>query len=177
MRIINGKYGGRIFNLNISSKTRPTSNFAKEALFNILNNDINFCDIYALDLFAGIGSIGFEFSSLGVLEVKMIDESRSSIEILRKISQILKTQNVKIEKSEVFKFLEKNTIKYNIIFADPPYNFKHNHLLINTILKKEVLSYQGVFVLEHYKKYSFQNISGFVEVRNYGDSSFSFFKK
>lgn len=177
MRIINGKYGGRNFNVNISSQTRPTSNFAKEALFNILKNEVDFSELYVLDLFAGIGSIGFEFSSLDVLEIKMVDENSSIVATLKKIDNTLQTKNVKIEKSEVFKFLEKNTNQYDIIFADPPYDFKHYEQLINSILDKKILFENGYFILEHYKKNSFSNMPFFVEVRNYGDASFSFFKK
>ena len=177
MRIISGDYKGQkiIFPKNLP--VRPTTDIAKESIFNILNNKYSFNEISILDLFAGSGNISYEFYSRGVKDVLAVDSNLKCINFIKKESSRLR-MNISIIKADVFKFF-KTKLKVDVIFADPPYSMdtKKLHLIIELIHKNHFLKENGTFILEHYKKIDFSEHKNLIESRTYGDSSFSFFGK
>ena len=175
MRIIRGKYKGRKINAPKSVKARPTTDFAKESLFNILNNQIDFEDIEVLDLFAGTGNISFEFASRGAASVLSVDHSFTSVKFIQHVSEELELP-VRAIKAKVFGFLENHPGQYDIIFADPPYQLKNLDMLPDAVLSKKLLKPDGVFILEHGKENDFSNNEYLVDHRIYSRVNFSFFK-
>ena len=177
MRIISGDYKGQkiIFPKNLP--VRPTTDMAKESIFNILNNKYTFNKISILDLFTGSGNISYEFYSRGVKDILAVDNSLKCINFIKKESSRL-GMNISVIKADVFKFF-KTKVKVDVIFADPPYSMdvKKLHLIIELILKNQFLNENGTFILEHYKKIDFSEHKNLIETRTYGDSSFSFFGK
>ena len=176
MRIIGGKFKGIRFEPPKEITARPTTDFAKEGLFNVLNNHIDFENIDVLDLFAGTGSIGYEFVSRGAKHVTAIEMSITQIEFIKNTCNNLKMNNLHIYRSEVFKFLEKCNEKYDVIFADPPYQMANIEQLPNIIYKKNLLSENGILIIEHGKSHSFKEHKNFFDERKYGNVHFSFFK-
>jgi len=177
MRIISGDYKGQkiIFPKNLP--VRPTTDMAKESIFNILNNRYSFNEISILDLFSGSGNISYEFYSRGVKDVIAVDNNLKCINFIIKESRRLK-MDISIIKADVFKFF-KNKVKVDIIFADPPYSMDIEKMeqIIELTLKNNFLNENGTLILEHYKKTNFLEHKNLVETRTYGDSSFSFFRK
>ena len=177
MRIVGGTYKGRIFNPGKNFKSRPTTDIAKEGLFNILENRYYFSDKNVLDLFAGTGSIGYEFISRGCLEATMIENDFVHYRFILSVLNTLKIDNAYVYKADVFKFLKKHTgIKYNFVFADPPYNLTRLNEIPNAVFEADLLKNDGVFILEHPKEYDFSKHENFVEIRMYGKVNFSFFE-
>ena len=177
MRIISGDYKGQkiIFPKNLP--VRPTTDMAKESIFNILNNRYSFNEISILDLFSGSGNISYEFYSRGVKDVLAVDNNLKCINFIIKESRRLK-MDISIIKADVFKFF-KNKVKVDIIFADPPYSMDIEKMeqIIELTLKNNFLNENGALILEHYKKTNFLEHKNLIETRTYGDSSFSFFRK
>lgn len=176
MRIISGKYKGRHFKPSKSFKARPTTDFAKENLFNILANYIDFENLNVLDLFAGTGSIGFEFLSRGVSKVTSVERNIKHLQFLKKISKELEVNNIKIVKADVFRFLEKTQEKYDIIFADPPYQLDGIEKLPGLIQQNNLLEQDGILIIEHSRQTQFNNLPSFSELRTYGNVNFSIFR-
>lgn len=175
MRIISGKFKGRRFNPPVDrSFTRPTMDVAKEGIFNILANMYDFEDVTVLDLFGGTGSISFEFLSRGSEDVTMVELNRNMVEYCTKIAELLKV-NLNIVKSDVIKFLNKTDKKFDIIFADPPYDYKMYYELINNILDLKLLKENGIFILEHDQRNDFSKDYQTNETRIYGTNRFTFF--
>tara|TARA_B100000900_G_C20431141_1_gene655038 strand:+ start:112 stop:651 length:540 start_codon:yes stop_codon:yes gene_type:complete len=176
MRIIGGKYKSRIIPFNKKIKARPTTDNAKEALFNILINKTSLEQIKVLDLFSGTGNIAYEFISRGAYSVKCIDQQLSSIKFINQQAKIWE-MNIKPYKANVYSFLEKNLTPFDIIFADPPYSDKNLSKIPEIIFKKDILNPEGWLILEHGKEINFHNSINFVEKRTYSSVNFSFFKK
>lgn len=177
MRIISGKYGGR--KISPPSKmpyTRPTTDIAKEGLFNILGNNLNFEGIKTLDIFGGTGSISYELASRGASDLTVVEKDPKMYEFIKSTSAALQIENFHVVKSEVFKFLENCTDKYDFIFAGPPYALKTIDDLPLTIFEKELLLENGWFVLEHTPANNYEELPHFKTVRNYGTTLFSIFK-
>lgn len=176
MRIISGQHKGRKITAPQKLPIRPTTDFAKEALFNILNNRFNFKDLQVLDLFSGSGNISYEFGSRGAGPITAVDENFECIKFIKKISEELEL-NILPVKSDVFKYIEKAPVKCDIIFADPPYNFDADQLLkLATItFERELLKEDGALIIEHSKRIDLSSSERFTEVRKYGNSVFSFF--
>lgn len=177
MRIINGKFKGRRFSPPTNITARPTTDFAKESLFNIITN--NYFDLEntsALDLFSGTGSISFEFISRGCLNVTAIEMSEKHLAFIKKTSAELKINNLKTSRIDVFRFLKSCNQKYDIIFADPPYQLESLKTLPDLIFEYLLLTEEGLFVLEHGNSNSFSTHPHFIEHRSYGNVHFSFFK-
>ncbi|MBT8321321.1 MAG: 16S rRNA (guanine(966)-N(2))-methyltransferase RsmD [Eudoraea sp.] len=177
MRIISGKYKGKRLQAPKKLPVRPTTDMAKEALFNILNNYYEFDELAVLDLFAGTGNISFEFASRGTENIVSVDKDYGCIKFIASVSRELDL-NIKTFKDDVFKFLERNKMQFDLIFADPPYDMAQVDFqkLVNLVFENELLSEEGILVVEH-SKYS--DLSGFpyyTEQRRYGGSVFSFFK-
>ncbi|MFW9598453.1 MAG: 16S rRNA (guanine(966)-N(2))-methyltransferase RsmD [Paludibacter sp.] len=175
MRIISGTFKGRRLQVPTNIKARPTTDFAKEGLFNLLNNRIDFEGIDMLDLFAGTGGIGLEFISRGSASVLSIDLESLQCNYIRKNCAELKVSNLHILKSDVFRYLQNSNQKFDFIFADPPYDLKELALLPDIIFSKKLLTENGLFVLEHSSKNSFREHPNFDDHRNYGNVNFSFF--
>lgn len=176
MRIIGGKYSGRRIDPPHGFKARPTTDFARESLFNILNNRIDFEDIRVLDLFAGTGSISFEFSSRGAKEVHLVEQDIRHIAGIKSIIREMGFERIKTIHIDVRTYLKICTVKYNIVFADPPYDLPWIEKIPDLISSSGVLDQDGFLVLEHPKKMYFGEHRLFCEHRNYGGVNFSFFR-
>jgi len=176
LRIISGKYKGRKIVPPASLKARPTTDFARESLFNILNNRIDFEDITVLDLFSGTGSISYEFASRGALEVHLIEKDVKHIAGIRRIIKELEISNIKPVHIDVRAFLRTCKFKYDIVFADPTYDLTWLEELPGMISEAHIIKEDGFFILEHPKSLSFDSHKLFFEHRNYGGVNFSFFK-
>jgi 16S rRNA (guanine966-N2)-methyltransferase len=177
MRIISGTHKGRQIRPPGNLPVRPTTDFAKESLFNVLNNKIDFEDLTVLDLFAGTGSISYEFASRGAKEITAIDINNRCLEFIRKATCDYGFPNIRAVKSNVFTFLGFCKVKYDLIFADPPYEMKNISLIPDLIFDKELLNEDGIFILEHTGELSFAKHIAFIENRKYGKVNFSFFQK
>ena len=177
MRIISGKHKGRRITAPKNLPARPTTDFAKEALFNIINNNYYFEDLSVLDLFAGIGSISLEFASRGVQDVVSIDNHYNSVQFIQKTSDELQL-GIKAQKSDVFKFLVQNKMTFDVIFADPPYDFTTDQLekIIILVDKNKLLHENGLLIIEHSKHTSSEALPHFGYSKRYGGSTFSFFE-
>ena len=177
MRIINGKYRGRQIHTPNNLPVRPTTDFAKESLFNILNNLVDFEDIGVLDLFAGTGNISYEFFSRGALQVTSVEIDSKCAAFIEKTSETMKADCITVFKSSVFTFLKHPYGNYDIIFADPPYDLENIESLPDLIFKSSFLKDDGWFILEHSKRHSFSKHPFFNQHRKYGNVNFSFFQK
>lgn len=177
MRIISGKHKGRQLLAPKNLPVRPTKDMAKEGLFNILHNHYYFPDLKILDLFAGTGNISFEFASRGVEQLFAVDIHMGCINYISKVSNELDL-NIRTLKSDVFSFLNRNTEKFNIIFADPFYDmeFKDFEKIASLVFENEMLLKDGVLIIEHSKQNSLESIPFFDNSRKYGNSVFSFFR-
>ena len=176
MRIISGSHKGKRIQAPKKISARPTTDMAKEALFNILNNMIYFEDLEVLDLFAGTGNISYEFASRGAGTITSVDRDPKCTSFIAKTSQSLEFP-IKAVKSDVFSFLNKIKAKYNIIFADPPYQMSAEEFekIIKLVFERELLLEEGILILEHSKHTDLSNTAHFKESRKYGGSMFSFF--
>ncbi len=184
MRIIRGKYKGRHFPAPKNFKARPTTDFAKEGLFNILEN--NYVDFEgdaptALDLFAGTGSIGLELASRGCSRVISVEKDFKHWQFLQQVAHELNDGIWKPLHADVFRFCKQCREQYDIVLADPPYSLPNLKEIPDVVLGKEgqdsLLADGGLFVMEHGKDYDFSSHPCFVEHRNYGSVNFTFFKK
>ncbi len=178
MRIIGGKFSGRRFSPPADNwPTRPTTDFAKEGLFNILNNRLDFEDLKVLDLFGGTGSHGYEFISRGCSDVTYVDKFPAAVKFVRQTIESLKiTEEMKVYQMDVFKYMEACKEKYTYIFAGPPYPLPTLDTIPDCIFKHDLLDEDGLFVLEHNPNHDFKKHARYVESRNYGTTIFSFFK-
>lgn len=176
MRIISGLHKGRILHPPKGLPIRPTTDLAKESLFNILNNYIDFEEISVLDLFAGTGNISLEFASRGAKSVLSVDINTHCLDFIKKMISDLKFINMRVVKSNVITFLSKSAGKYDVIFADPPYDMKDRQVIPELIFSHNLLDEDGWLVLEHDVFISFKEHPRFVEERKYGKVHFSFFR-
>jgi 16S rRNA (guanine(966)-N(2))-methyltransferase RsmD len=176
MRIISGKYKGRRIQPPTNITARPTTDFAKEALFNVLQNRLDFEELLVLDLFSGTGSIGLEFASRGSVGVTCVEMSRVQSQFIRKVSADLKMDNMHLIQGDVFKFIKACSSKFDLIFADPPYQLPTLPTLPDLIFEAGLLKEDGLFILEHSEKNNFESHPHFVDHRNYGSVNFSFFE-
>jgi 16S rRNA (guanine966-N2)-methyltransferase len=177
MRIISGTFKGRRIQANNKISARPTTDFAKEGLFNLLNNHIDFEGIRMLDLFAGTGSIGIEFISRGCDEVVAVELNEKNGQFIRKVCQELKITNHTLHKADVFRFVTGCHLKFDLIFADPPYDLERLAEMPDLIFHHDLLVKDGLFVLEHSAKQQFENHPCFLFHRKYGNVNFSFFTR
>lgn len=184
MRIISGIYGGRRFEAPKNLQARPTTDIAKESLFNILQNRIELEGIKALDLFGGTGSISFELLSRGAAQVSCVEMGHQQQQFIRKVAETLKIgKELTLVRGDVFKFLKSQIAilpqegLYDLIFADPPYALPELNTLPDIILSSTMLKNDGIFILEHGKDQDFSNVAGFQELRVYGAVHFSFFTR
>lgn len=180
MRIITGKYKGRRFDVPRTFKARPTTDFAKENLFNVLLSYIDFEGADALDLFSGTGSITLELLSRGCRHIVGVEADRDHhafiCDCLRRLNDAETTAACIPLRGDVFRFLKSCREQYDFIFADPPYALRQLSSLPAQVLERNLLKEGGIFVLEHGKDYSFESHPRFVEHRSYGSVNFSIFR-
>ncbi len=177
MRIISGSLKGRRFSPPKNFKARPTTDFAKENLFNILNNTIDYTELEVLDLFGGTGSISYEFASRGVQKITCIELNFNHFKFIKKtIEELDLGKQIKVIKGDVFKYIEKTSEKFNLIFADPPYDLEKSETIPDLILKNELLKPEGILIFEHSGRVEFNDHPNFIENRANGKVIFTFFK-
>lgn len=177
MRIISGKYKGRRINAPKNLPVRPTTDLSKEALFNILNHHFSFSGLKVLDLFAGTGNISYEFASRSAEPVVSVDTDYGCVNFIKKTAQQF-DMDITAIKSDVYKFLERNKSEYDLIFADPPYNFSQEQFekIITLIFENELISEDGMVIIEHSPHTKMEHLEHFSNNRKYGSSIFSFFE-
>jgi 16S rRNA (guanine(966)-N(2))-methyltransferase RsmD len=176
LRIIGGKYRGRRIDPPQGFKARPTTDFARESLFNILGNRIDFEEARVLDLFAGTGSISYEFSSRGAKEVHLVEQNLKHISGIKRIIRDFGFENIRAIHIDVRTYLKICKAKYDIVFADPPYNLSWLEEIPDLVTGSGILEKDGFLVLEHPRKMNFSGHRLFFEHRNYGGVNFSFFR-
>ncbi len=176
MRIISGSHKGRILRPE-GLPVRPTTDMAKESLFNILNNYIDFEEVKVLDLFAGTGNISMEFASRKASSVLSVDVNGRCIDYISKMINELKFNNLSTIRANVFAFLARPYGSYDVIFADPPYDLKEREKIPALIFENNWLADDGWFIMEHDKYISFKDHPFFSEERQYGKIHFTFFRK
>ena len=176
MRIITGRYKGRHFDIPRTFKARPTTDFAKENIFNVLQGYTDFDGKTALDLFAGTGSISLELASRGCQQVVSVEADRDHAAFIRQCFTKLGADNQLLIRGDVFKFLKTCRQSFDFIFADPPYALRELPQIPNLILESTLLRPDGLLVFEHGKDHDFSQHPRFVEHRQYGSVNFSIFR-
>ena len=175
MRIISGYYKGRKIQPT-GLPVRPTTDMAKEALFNILNNLVDYEDSMVLDLFAGTGNISFEFLSRGSKSVISVEHDLNCVRFIKNTAEKLEIDNISVLKMDVFKFISNGLGKYDIIFADPPYDEPRIAEIPTLVFDNGILADNGILILEHPDTYHFESNIHFFDHRRYSRVNFSFFK-
>lgn len=177
MRIISGKHKGRRLSAPKNLPVRPTTDMAKEALFNIINNNFYFDSISVIDLFSGTGNISYEFASRGTKNIYAIDANFGCIKYIYNTAKELDLA-INTYKSDVYKFLEKTSLQADIIFADPPYNFEKEQFakIADLVFEKQLLTEEGVLIIEHSKHTDISDHEKFSYSKRYGGNVFSFFE-
>jgi 16S rRNA (guanine(966)-N(2))-methyltransferase RsmD len=176
MRVISGKFKGRRFQAPSSIKARPTTDMAREGLFNVLNQKIDLHGIKVLDLFTGTGAVSLEFLSRGAAEITAIDIDITSKKHLEKIKKDWDLKNFKVVKADVLSLAKKANQQFDLVFADPPYGHKRFSEIPNIILNSGWLEKSGLFILEHSSDFDFSSNPRFVEHRIFGNVNFTFFQ-
>ncbi|MGB0879399.1 MAG: RsmD family RNA methyltransferase [Polaribacter sp.] len=178
MRIISGKHKGRKLFAPKKLPVRPTTDMAKESLFNIINNHYYFDAIAVVDLFAGTGNISYEFASRGTKEIYAIDADFGCTNYISTISKELNL-NINTYRSDVYKFLKKTRLKADIIFGDPPYNFDVQQFLkiVDLVFERNLLNDEGILIIEHSKHTDISDHKKYSYSKRYGGNVFSFFEK
>lgn len=177
MRIISGKWGGRRINPPAKMPyTRPTTDIAKEGLFNILQNRMNFENIKTLDLFGGTGCISYELASRGANDLTIIEKDRVMNDFIKRNIEIIGIENCKVLNMDVFGYLNVCQEAFDFIFAGPPYALGTINELPKIIVNKKLIAPAGFFVLEHTPANNYEKYEGFKFMRNYGTTQFSFFQ-
>lgn len=175
MRIIRGRYKGKQIVTPKNLKVRPTTDFAKEAIFNIIENYFNLEECDVLDLYSGTGNISFEFASRGVKSVRAVEQNTSCYKFLSKMQNSMGLENLSTVRADVSAFLSNIKEKYDIIFADPFYDMKGVENFPDKIFSKEIMKEEAWLILEHSKKHDFSQHPHFDSVRTYGNVNFTIF--
>jgi 16S rRNA (guanine(966)-N(2))-methyltransferase RsmD len=175
LRIISGRYRGKKIIPPAGFKARPTTDYARESLFNILANRVDFETLEVLDLFSGTGSISYEFASRGALNVHLVEKDYNTISFIRKMVSEMKLENIRALHVDVKAYLKACNYRYDVVFADPPYDLRWLQEIPALVMEAGILKEEGFFILEHPKSYSFSNYRYFFEHRDYGSVNFSFF--
>lgn len=179
MRIIKGKYGRRRFNVPTNITARPTTDFARENIFNVLENMVDFEGDAptALDLFAGTGAVSFELLSRGCSHVTSVEKAAVQANFIRKVAKELGAENEHtLVRGDVFRFIENSRAPYDIVFADPPYDLPDFAAIPGKILNSHLLHTGSLFIIEHSKKHDFSSLPHFTGHRAYGSVNFSIFE-
>lgn len=177
MRIISGKYGKRRFDVPSNIKARPTTDFARENIFNVLSNIIDFEELKALDLFAGTGAVSLEFASRGCSRVVSVENYPVQFKFIKRCAETLGADEIDVVRGDVFRYLASCSEKFDIIFADPPYDMKNFESVPSLVLESDILNEGGIFIMEHPRNFNFSTLPHFFEHRVYGSVNFSLFLK
>lgn len=177
MRIITGILKGRRLNPTDNLPVRPTTDMAREGLFNILNNILEYEEVRVLDLFSGTGAVSFEFISRGAKEVTSIEINSKCTDFIKRSTQQFGVNNLRVVRADVFDLLKRAYQKFDVIFADPPYQLDELPSLPDLVFEKQILADNGIFILEHSKEHMFEEHPYFWQHRKYGKVNFTFFKK
>lgn len=176
MRIIGGEWGGRRISPPAKMPhTRPTTDVAKEGLFNVIENNLDLEECATLDLFGGTGSISYELASRGAIALTIVEKDPAMYEFIRKTADTLGMKNARVVKSDVFRFMQQATEKYDLIFAGPPYALTNIDDLPRLVFSLELLKPGGWFVLEHTPRSDYKDFRGYRRERKYGTTIFSIF--
>ncbi len=175
MRIVGGRFKGRKLHPPKESLARPTTDFAKEGLFNVLQHSVALEGVRVLDLFAGTGNISLEFLSRGAAEVISVDQDRKLFDFMQRTSRELNETGWRMVKSDVFSFLNNHRGKYDIVFADPPFHMDGLERVPALVLQTGLLVPDGLLIVEHQEKVDLSKVPGYLRTRSYGSIEFSFF--
>jgi 16S rRNA (guanine(966)-N(2))-methyltransferase RsmD len=175
LRIIGGIYKGRHISVPRGFKARPTTDFAREGLFNILTHQVDLNGLRVLDLFGGTGSISLEFASRGAASIDFVETDYTSCKFLRKTISSIGIENIHIHRTDALKYLKHTPKKFDLVFADPPYEMESIPEIPGWIFDNEILKKEGVFILEHGGNHGFSNHPKYRYTRSYGSVNFSFF--
>ena len=175
MRIIGGTYKGKQIIAPKNLPVRPTTDFAKEGLFNILNNKVDFEGLTVLDLFCGTGNISLEFASRGAQKIYAIDKHSPCLYFVKDTAKALKLNSIITDRADVFKYLEKSHSTYDVIFADPPYELENIAQIHDLVFTHNLLNEDGCLIIEHGQRTDLSSKKNYVETRKYGNVHFSFF--
>ncbi len=176
MRIIRGKYGRRRFDVPTNITARPTTDFARENIFNVLENIVDFEGCDALDLFAGTGAVSFEFLSRGCRSVVSVEKARTQQNFIAKVAGELGADNHTLVRGDVFRYIDSCTRGFDIVFADPPYDLPDFGEIPGKVLASKLLRPGATFIMEHSARYDFSHLPHFSEHRAYGSVNFSIFR-
>lgn len=177
MRIIGGDMRGRTFLPPVNFKARPTTDFAKEGLFNTLVNMVDFETLSVLDLFSGTGGISYEFASRGCTDIISVEMNPVHAAFIKKTAEQLKISGMQVVRHNVFDFLGICRKSFDLIFADPPYDIADFELIPDKVLSRDILNEDGMFIIEHPAAFDFSSNPCFIKMKKYGNVHFSFFKK
>ena len=175
MRIIRGKYGKRRFDVPKNITARPTTDFARENLFNVIENMTDLEDSRALDLFAGTGAVSWEFASRGCREVVAVEQAQVQSNFIRSVKDKLGDRTLRLVKGDVFRFIERWKESFDIVFADPPYDHPRFAEIPSLILNSSLVEEDTIVIVEHNKNHDFSRLPGFSRHLAYGSVNFSIF--
>ncbi len=175
MRIIRGKYGRRRFDVPTNITARPTTDFARENIFNVMENLVDFEESTALDLFSGTGAVAFEFLSRGCRQVTSVEKASTQYNFIRRVAATLGDDNIHPVKTDALRFIDTCPTAFDIVFADPPYDLKGFGEIPGRVLASKLLKPGSLFIIEHSKAYDFSSLPHFREHRAYGSVNFSLF--
>lgn len=176
MRIVSGMFGGRRFSPPAKIPARPTTEVAKEGLFNMLSNSIDIEGLKTLDLFGGTGSISYELASRGASDLTIVERDQITIDFIRKtVKELAIDSYTNVIRADVFKFMKQCEDSFDFIFAGPPYALQNIDDLPKYVFERGLLKSGGVFVLEHTPRNDYQNHPNFQRIKNYGTTVFTFF--
>lgn len=176
MRIISGKYGRRRFDVPTNITARPTTDMARENLFNVLTNLVDLEGKTALDLFAGTGAMSFEFLSRGCAHVTAVEKARTQAEFIKRVQQQLGDRNLTLVRGDVFKFVASCRQSFDVIFADPPYDLPRFADIPQLVLESSLVHDGTLFIMEHPREHDFSALPAFSQQRVYGKVNFSLFE-
>ena len=177
MRIISGRYRGRTIVPPRNLRARPTTDFAKENLFNVLGNLVDFEELDVLDLFSGTGSISYEFASRDARSVTSVEVNSVHHNFIRQTARDLKFENFFAVKANAFLYLKSCTKQFDLIFSDAPYDLEGSEEVIRLVFERDLLKEDGILIFEHSKEQDVSSMPNFWQTRSYGSVQFSFFKK
>ena len=177
MRIISGTHGGRIINPPKNLRARPTTDFAKENLFNVLGNMVDFEEIDVLDLFAGTGSISYEFASRGAKSITSVEINAVHYNFICSTARTFRMSNIHPVKANVFLYVKSCTKQFDVIFSDAPYDLEGSEQVVDAVFENGLLKEGGILIFEHSKSQDFSSHPNFLRLRSYGSVQFSIFQK
>lgn len=176
MRIIRGKYGRRRFDVPSNITARPTTDFARENIFNVIENLVDIEDARCLDLFAGTGAVSFEFLSRGASQVTAVEKSNTQARFIEKVARELKDDNLRLLRTDALRYIRDAVAPFDIVFADPPYDLPDFGEIPGAVLESKLLKPGSLFIIEHSRNYDFSALPHFLQHRAYGSVNFSLFE-